>query len=259
MRDLTGRVCIVTGAGSGIGRAVATRMAADGGTVVLVDVHEDAAADAVAEITAAGGTAVAMAADVTDEGAVRAATERTVETFGGLHVAVVNAGIQLFGRDAKVTDLDLEVWERTIRVNLTGAFISAKHFMRALVATAAAPGAPAGSMIFTGSPTAIRGSANGFSAYSASKAGVHGLMRVVASDFADSHVRVNAVIPGYTDSPLVADLRGTQDQKNLIATIPFGRPGTVSEIAAVHAFLASDDASYCTGAMFTADGGMTAV
>ena len=258
---LQGRAALVTGAGSGIGRGVAVRFAAEGARVALLDLDADGLSATAAAITDAGGTALALPADVTHEAAVAAAVAHATESFGGLDVAVVNAGVQLFGQDARVSDLDLEVWQRTIGVNLTGAFLTAKHAVRALLAAQEADPRPAGrSLIFTGSPTGLFGGARGFSAYSASKAGVHGLMRVIAADYAEHGLRVNAVVPGYTATPLVRSLHEDEAAESaLLSGVPLGRPGTVEEVAAMNVFLASDESSYCTGAFFTGDGGLTAI
>ncbi len=246
--------CLVTGAGSGIGRATAGRFAAEGALVALVDRDAAAVAEAATEIRAAGGHALGLTADVADEPGMTAAVEDLLAAHGGLDVAVVNAGIQLFGEDARATDLDLDVWERTLRVNLTGAFVTARCALRAMLATGG------GSLIFTGSPTGLFGGARGFTAYSASKAGVHGLMRVLAADYAEHGIRVNAVVPGFTRTPLVDVLHEDPAAREaLLATVPLGRAGTPEEVASMMVFLASDESRYATGAFFTVDGGMTAV
>lgn len=251
---LQGKRALVTGAGSGIGQATALRFAAEGASIALVDVNPAALDETAAQIKSSGATSVALRADVGDEPAVEAAVRRTVDDLGGLDVAVANAAVQLFGQDARGTDLDLAVWERTLRVNLTGAFLTAKHTLRAMLAGGG------GSLVFTGSPTGLFGGARGFTAYSASKAGVHGLMRVLAADYAEHGIRVNAVVPGYIATPLVRSLQ--QDaaaNEALLSTVPMRRPGTADEVAAMMVFLASDESRYATGAFFTVDGGQTAV
>lgn len=251
---LAGKRSVVTGAGSGIGRAIAERFAAEGAKVAIVDVDVAAAEGTLAAIESASGTGLVAVADVADEPAIAAAIGRVVEDWGGLDVVVANAGIQLFGQDDRVDRLALEVWDATLRVNLTGAFLTCKHAVRAMLSTGG------GRVICTSSPTAIFGLAPGFDAYTASKAGVHGLARVMAADYASEGILVNAIVPGFTDTNLVA---AVFDQpaavEGLLRSVPLGRPGAAEEVASVAVFLASDEASYITGAAFTVDGGMTAI
>ncbi|HLT11025.1 MAG TPA: SDR family NAD(P)-dependent oxidoreductase [Micromonosporaceae bacterium] len=248
---LAGKRALVTGAGSGIGRAVASRFAAEGAQVAVVDI---AASDQTAlAIRERGGQAIAIAADVTSEERVAGAFAAAREAFGGLDVVVANAAVQLHGADTLVHELDLEAWQRTIAVNLTGAFLTCKYGVRALLE------AGGGSLICTGSPTGLFGKAPEYTAYSASKAGVHGMARAIAIAYADRGVRCNVVLPGFTATPLVGPtLTDEQRLRDAIATVPLGRPGTPADVAAVMVFLASDEAAYVTGAQFTVDGGHTA-
>jgi NAD(P)-dependent dehydrogenase (short-subunit alcohol dehydrogenase family) len=243
MGRLVGKRALVTGAASGIGRAVASRFAAEGARVAGVDV------------TAVSGPGeLAIKADVAVEDEVAAAFARAVEVFGGLDTVVVNAGIQLFGQDSHVHELSAEVWDRTHAVNLRGAFLTAKHGVRALLANGG------GSLICTGSPTGLYGGAVDFTAYSASKAGVHGLARVIATGYATRGIRCNVVVPGFTATPLVGDiLSDPSATASTLATVPMRRPGNPEDVAAVMVFLASDDSSYVTGALYTVDGGQTAI
>jgi NAD(P)-dependent dehydrogenase (short-subunit alcohol dehydrogenase family) len=158
--------------------------------------------------------------------------------------------------DASILDLDLEVWRRVIETNLTGCFLTAKHGARALVRC---PG-PGRALVFTASPTGVLGLAPGQDAYSASKAGVLGLMRVAAADLAPFGVRVNAVMPGLTDTRANAALLADPDARSAaLAGIPLGREADPSEIAAAIAWIASDQASYATGSVLIIDGGVTAI
>jgi NAD(P)-dependent dehydrogenase (short-subunit alcohol dehydrogenase family) len=249
---LEGKRAIVTGAGSGMGRAAALRFAAEGARVGLIDMDETAAGAVAAEIEAAGGEALVLRADVRNEDDVATAIERAASAWGGLDVIVANAGVQLAGQDDRADRLDLEVWRRTIDINLTGVFLTCKHGIRALLAGGG------GAVVCTCSPTGQYGVAPGYDAYSASKAGVYGLVRVMAADYAQEGIRVNGVIPGYTNTPMTNWVTPA-DRETLLRGIPLNRPGEPEEVAAVMAFLASDDTPYVTGAVWAADGGMTAV
>jgi 3-oxoacyl-[acyl-carrier protein] reductase len=249
---LEGKRSIVTGAGSGMGRAAAVRFAAEGARVGLIDLDEASAASVAAEIDAAGGEALVLQADVRSEDDVAAAVGRAAAAWDGLDVIVANAGVQLAGQDDRADRLALEVWQRTIDINLTGVFLTCKHGIRVLLAGGG------GAVVCTCSPTGQYGVAPGYDAYSASKAGVYGLVRVMAADYAQENIRVNGVIPGYTNTPMTNWVTDS-DRETLLRGIPLNRPGEPEEVAAVMAFLASDDTPYVTGAVWAADGGMTAV
>jgi NAD(P)-dependent dehydrogenase (short-subunit alcohol dehydrogenase family) len=187
---LEGKRAIVTGAGSGMGRAAALRFAAEGARVGLIDLDEAAARAVADEIEAGGGEALVLRADVRSEADVAAAVERAAAAWGGLDVIVANAGVQLAGQDDRADRLALEVWQRTIDINLTGVFLTCKHGIRALLAGGG------GAVVCTCSPTGQYGVAPGYDAYSASKAGVYGLVRVMAADYAQEGIRITASSPG---------------------------------------------------------------
>jgi NAD(P)-dependent dehydrogenase (short-subunit alcohol dehydrogenase family) len=249
---LEGRRMVVTGAARGIGRAVAAQAAAAGARVGLIDIDADELAAAAAAI---GPAAIALPCDVSDEAAVAAACDTAASAFGGIDAAALVAGIEFFrAGDDRVDRLPLDLWRQIIDVNLTGMFLSAKHAARTILATGGG-----GSITLTGSPCAITGKCGGETAYSASKAGVHGLVRVMATDLAPEKVRVNGVIPGFVatrlNAPVLADagmLAGA------LSAIPLGRVAQPEEIAPLFVWLASEAAAYVTGAFITADGGMTA-
>jgi NAD(P)-dependent dehydrogenase (short-subunit alcohol dehydrogenase family) len=249
---LADKRAVISGAAMGMGRATAIRFAAEGARVGLIDRDEEATRGVAAEIEAGGGEALVLRVDVTDEAEVAAAVEQAKAAWGGLDVVVANAGVQLAGEDDRADRLALEVWQRTIDINLTGVFLTCKHGIRALLASGG------GAVVCTCSPTGLYGVAPGYDAYSASKAGVYGLVRVMAADYAAERIRVNGVIPGYTRTPMTAWVTPV-DAETLLRGIPLGRPGEPEEVAAVIAFLASDETPYVTGAVWAADGGLTAV
>jgi NAD(P)-dependent dehydrogenase (short-subunit alcohol dehydrogenase family) len=246
---LEGKRALVTGAGSGIGKAIAERFAAEGARVALVDRSAGALESATAALRPA---ACAFQADVTREEEVERAVQGAVAELGGLDVVAANAGVLHADRDNRAAELDAGTWREIVDINLTGAFLTCKHGIRALLESGG------GSVVLTASPTGLYGLAPGLDAYSSSKAGVYGLMRVLANDYARSGIRVNGVIPGYTDTPM-NDYVDERRHEEMVGAIPIGRQGRAEEVAAVVAFLASDEASYVIGAAWAVDGGMTAV
>jgi NAD(P)-dependent dehydrogenase (short-subunit alcohol dehydrogenase family) len=256
MGRLAGKRALITGAGSGIGEATAILFAREGARVGLVG-RTVAKLDAVAtRIRADGGEALVLPADVADEAAIAGAVERLVAAWGGLDACVAVAGIERFAEgDDRVDRLELSVWREILDANLTGMFLTCKHAIRAMLATGP------GSLVVTGSPTAEYGFALGEDAYAASKAGCHGLARVMANEYAREGIRVNCVIPGFIDTPINAKaIRDyPEDVAALTETIPVRRAGHAEEIAPMNLWLCTDEASYTSGGFFVVDGGLTAV
>ena len=244
---LQGKTTLVTGAGSGIGRAIAERFAREGATVVVSDRDLAAARN----VASALPSAIALELDISDESSVESGFAELVKSGTAPDVVVANAGVQLFGQDAPIADLSLEAWRRTLDVNLTGTFLTVKHAVRAMLGRG-------GSIILTGSPTGLNGEGRDFTAYSASKAGIHGLGRTVAAAYAADGIRVNTVVPGYTETPLVTAISGDAEARAaIVSRIPIGRAGQAEDVEGIMVYLASDESSFATGAIFRVDGGMT--
>jgi NAD(P)-dependent dehydrogenase (short-subunit alcohol dehydrogenase family) len=251
-RPLLGKRALVTGAGAGIGRATALRLAGDGASVALVDCRADVLGAAAEEVRALGADVLEFAVDVGEEMQVAAAFGDVQRSWGGLDCVVSCAGISLdHAGDDRIDRLELEVWERVLRTNLTGMFLVCKHAVRALSAAG-------GSIVVMGSPTGLYGFASGEHAYSASKGGVHALARVMAGDCASLGIRVNIVVPGFIDTRMnTRVLQDAEIRADVEKSIPLRRVGQPSEVASIVSWLVSDDASYATGGYFTIDGGQT--
>jgi len=240
----------VTGAGSGIGRAVALRYGREGARVVITDRDLASATQVCAEFD---GECLALELDISDPASAEAGFSRAIESGFRPDVVVANAGIQLFGRDNRVAELDVDVWLQTINVNLTGTFLTLKHAVLAMRDHG-------GSIIVTGSPTALGGEFSDFTAYASSKGGVHSLAMAVAGAYASEGIRVNTVIPGYTETPLVQTVVDDPEARaGIISRIPLNRAGTAQDVEGVMVFLASDESSYATGSFFVLDGGLTTI
>ena len=249
---LAGKRTIVTGAGSGIGRASAKKFAAEGAMVLAVDRAKAAVEATVGEIASAGGRAIAVAADVGAEAEVEAFISRAVEAFGGLDAIYANAGIS--GGLVPLAEQTVEHWQEVLRVNLIGAFLAIKHAAPLMVKQGA------GSILCTASVAGLRANAGG-NPYSASKAGVISLVQTAANSLYGTGVRVNAICPGLIETGMTEPIferareRGTHEKIGQLN--PLTRYGNPEEIAAVAAFLASDEASYVNGQAIAVDGGLS--
>ena len=247
---LAGKICIVTGAGSGIGRASAIRFAEEGARVTCVDVNRDSVEATAREI---GDQAWAVAADVSDPAQVKAYTDGTVARWGGLHVAFNNAGVNLPGIFHEATD---EVIDRTLNVNVKGCIYGCRYAIPHMLRGGG------GSLINTSSVNGLV--AEPFLAiYATSKGAIIMLSKGIALDYAKQGIRCNAIAPGWVDTPVnYAHAEMLGGLKEVYATIdsfqPIGRPGEPREIANVALFLASDESSFVTGSVVVADGAMTA-
>lgn len=259
MGRLDGKVTIVTGAGSGLGRAITLRYLGEGARVLAADINEDGARETArlaSEADAGAGERIHVREmDVTDEETVAATVEDAVARWGRLDVMVANAGI---GWPAPIALLNLADWERVLRVDLTGVFLCAKHAFRAMRKNEGG-----GSILATASVAGMEGTP-GLGAYGAAKAGVIQLVKTVALEGARYNIRANAICPVWVDTPMVqAFVAGMsvgpeQGMERLRKTVPLGRVGAPADIAAVATFLASDEASFMSGAAVPVDGGHTA-
>lgn len=252
MGILDGKRIIITGAGSGIGRATSILAAAEGATVVAVDLAPTVAAT-ITEIEAAGGSGLAIEADVSDEDAVAGFIDRCCEQYGGLDAIYANAGVS--GGRKPWLDLTVEDWQQTFAVNTIGVFLAIKHSVPQLLK------AGGGAIVCTASVAGLRANAGGVD-YSASKAGVISMAQTVAYQLYDTGVRINAICPGLIETGMtkptfeLAAQRGTTQRIGQIN--PTRRPGQPSEISQVACFLMSDRASYVNGQAIAVDGGLSA-
>lgn len=250
MRQLAGKVAIVTGASSGIGRATAKLFAAEGARVVLVarrQLELEALAD---EIAADGGECVVCAGDVKDEATARVGVETATTAFGGLDIAFNNAGS--VGEIGPLTDISVDGWRDAIEANLTGAFFAARHQLPALLARGG------GSLIFTSTFVGHTAGFPGMSAYAASKAGVIGLVRNLAVEYGARGVRVNALLPGAVDTPMGRSVAHTEELRQFVAGLnAMKRIAAPEELARAALYLASDASSFMTGEAMLVDGGVS--
>jgi NAD(P)-dependent dehydrogenase (short-subunit alcohol dehydrogenase family) len=248
LRRLQGKVAIVTGAGTGIGRAISFLFAREGAKVAVTDIDVGAAEATVAEIVETGGSALAIEADVAEAVGVENMMRATVTTYGHLDVLINNAGV---GTDGDVVELPEKEWQRILDVNLKGVFLCCKYAIPAMKKSGG------GSIVNIASTAAFVGGSVSC-VYPASKAGVVALSKSTALRYAHNNIRVNCVCPGHVDTALTYTLKDPEVKAALIRKYPLGRLGAPEEIANAVLFIASDEASFITGTELIVDGGYTA-
>ena len=251
---LQNKVAIVTGGGAGMGIAVAKAYAREGAKVVVAELNPTAGEAAVDAICGAGGEAIFVRTNVASARDVEAMVAQAIQHFGGVDILYSNAAVQLVGQDARAHELSEEVWDRTYAINIRGVWLCAKYAIPSMLHRGR------GSIINVASPTGLLGCAPGFTAYSSSKGAVYGLTRVMAADYARDQIRVNALVPGATETPLTKELfADPATRQGLVNSTPLGRLGQPEDVVGLAVFLASDESAYCTGGIYMVDGGLTAI
>jgi NAD(P)-dependent dehydrogenase (short-subunit alcohol dehydrogenase family) len=249
---LDGKVALITGAGSGMGKVASALFASEGARVMLTDVADGAGQAAAAEIVAAGGESAYVHADVSREADAKAMVDAALDRFGRLDVLYNNAGVML-PEDGSVHSTDGSVWDTTLDVNVKGVAFGCKYGVPAMISGGG------GSIINVASFVAWLGAATSQTAYTASKGAVLAMTREIAVEYARRGVRCNALCPGPIETPLLMQLLSDDAKRQRrFVHIPMGRLGQAEELAKAALFLASDDSSYMTGASLIVDGGITA-
>lgn len=250
MERLQGKVAIVTGASSGIGRATAKLFAAEGAKLVVGARRHEELTVLVREIEAEGGHAAAVAGDVCDEGFARSLVAVAIERYGGLDVAFNNAGS--LGAAGATPEISADGWRATLDVNLTSAFFGAKHQIPAMLARGG------GALLFTGTFVGYSCAFPGYAAYAASKSGLVGLTQSLASEYGPRGIRVNAILPGGVDTPMYREMNDSPEAEAFVIGLhALKRVAKPEEIARSVLFYASDDASFVTGTASLVDGGVS--
>jgi NAD(P)-dependent dehydrogenase (short-subunit alcohol dehydrogenase family) len=236
--NLSGYKVAITGGSGGIGSALMTGLVDAGAAVYNLD--RTASSNNVVEY---------IEVDLTDEESVKSAFSKIAK----LDALIVCAGIQLVGQDSKIADVSLATWQRTVDINMTGAFLSVKYAMPALIKSGH------GSVILIGSPTGMTMEGAGYTAYGASKAGMMGLSRIIAVDYKEQGIRCNVVVPGTMSTPLIQKIVDDPEKgPDLISRTPLGRIGDPKDLVGIVNWLVSTESSFATGASYAVDGGMTA-
>ncbi|WP_339880755.1 glucose 1-dehydrogenase [uncultured Algoriphagus sp.] len=242
-------MAIVTGAGSGIGKAVSILYASEGAKVVVTDIDENGGNGTVNLIKSNGGEAFFIKADTSNPDDQKSMVEKAVKKYGGLHIACNNAGIG--GELAPTGEYSIDAWDKIISVNLSGVFYGLRYQIPAMLTSG-----EGGSIVNMASILGMVGSKN-VPGYVAAKHGVVGLTKTAALDYADKQIRINAVGPGYIDTPLLSDSLDEDTIKSLAGLHPIGRLGTSEEVAELVLWLSSSKSSFVTGSYYTIDGGYT--
>jgi len=246
---LEGKVAIITGGGSGIGRATARLFAQEGAKVVVADYQAESGREAVQAIKDAGGDALFVEVDVSNPAQVQHLVQTALDAYGGVDILFNNAGVLLFGT---ILETQEEAWNRLMSINLTGVYLCSRAVIPHMIKRGG------GSIINTSSSTGAHDVAPNIAAYVTSKGGVTLLTRAMAVDHAKDKVRVNAIAPGPTDTPMLRDNMSQEELDAFASTFPMKRLGRPEELAYAALFLASDEASFVTGSILAVDGGQTA-
>lgn len=250
---LANKVAVITGSGGGQGKAAALLFTQEGARVVVNDLRAEAVDAVVAEIRAAGGEAIGVAADISEKGPAEQVIDRAIEAFGRVDVLYNNAGVLLWGRgDGPVADIEEEIWDQVLRINLKSMYLTCRKTIPRMIEQGG------GIIINTASTAALNGTDRAH-AYNASKGGVVSLTRSIAVAYGRQNIRANAICPSAVDSPMTHQWMPTEEARQRVASpMPLRRVGTPEDVAQLALYLASDDAAWMTGAVIPIDGGFTA-
>ncbi len=252
--ELRGKIAIVTGAASGLGRAVALRFAREGASVVAADTNETDGDSLSREFKQSRTKGIFVRTDISSEESVKNLFDEALSRYKRVDILYNNAAVLSYELDAQVQDLSVETWDYIMATNLRGPFLCSKYAIPPMLKQGG------GSIINLGSPTGLNGCAPNLTAYSTSKAGVVGLTRVMAAAHARHNIRVNSIVPGTMDTPMNGSLFNKDGlREKYREAVPLGRLGTPKDIEGLAVFLASEQSAYCTGGIYPCDGGLTAV
>jgi len=249
---LKDKVAIITGAGLGMGREASVLFAREGAKVVAFDLDAQAGQETVRLVEAAGGEAIFVEGDASDEAAVKGAVDRAMEAYGAVHVLYANAGVLWKDRDKSVTETSVEDWDRVQAINLRGPFLLAKHGIGALERSGG------GSILFVGSISALVGFTLAQDSYTAAKSALIGLAKSIAVQYGPKNIRCNVIHPGMIDTPLQAPYLDDESKRSIGDSLPLRRLGVARDVANAALFFASDESSWVTGAELLVDGGFIA-